>query len=232
MGGGQAIGRGEAQLHQHRAGRDLGRDRRGARLAAALRAARGLPPRHGADGRPVPHRRRRRAEGPDRGLDLGLGSWSGKLADRSHRHRRRSGTLGSVGDADGTARRDLATSVGRFPRPGEARHRHRLRKPGGLRLGAADGLGAGGRDQGCRRLQPGGAGRRADVRRCDGRRPQDPPRGEVVDGRRRHLQERDLPVSQAVAAGRRRRTLARRLCPPAARRRRRMGEAAGRPSSW
>ena len=35
----QDIGRGEAQLHQHRAGRDLGRDRRGARLAAALRAA-------------------------------------------------------------------------------------------------------------------------------------------------------------------------------------------------
>ncbi len=31
----------EAELHQHRAGRDLGRDRRGARLAASLRAPRG-----------------------------------------------------------------------------------------------------------------------------------------------------------------------------------------------
>ena len=31
----------------------------------------------------VPHRRRRRAEGPDRGLDLGLGPRPGELADRS-----------------------------------------------------------------------------------------------------------------------------------------------------
>ena len=131
-------------------------------------------------------------------------------------------------DADGTARRDLAASVRRFPRPGEARHRHRLRKPGGLRLGPAHGLRPGRRGQRGRRLQPGGASGRADVRRCDGRWPQDPPRGAVVDGRGRHLQERDLSVSQAVAADRRRRTLSCRLCPSAARRRRRMGEAAGR----
>ena len=90
------------------------------------------------------------------------------------------------------------------------------------------GSGAGGRGQGCRRLQPGGAGRRADVRRCDRGRPQDPPRRPAVDGRGRDLQERDLPLP---AACRRRRTVRRlsgRLCASAARRRRRMGEAAGR----
>ena len=64
------------------------------------------------------------------------------------------------------------------------------------------GSGAGGRDQGCRRLQPGGAGGRADVRRCDRGRPQDPPRRPAVDGRCRHLQERDLPLSPPAAAAR------------------------------
>ena len=40
-------------------------------------------------GRTVPHRRRRRAEGPHRGRRLGLGPRAGELARRSHRHRRR-----------------------------------------------------------------------------------------------------------------------------------------------
>ena len=95
----QSLGRGQADLHQHRAGRDLGRDRRGARLAASLRTARGLARRHGAAGRALPHRRRRRAEGPHRGLDLGLGPRPGELADRSPRHRwraRRGGDLGAA----------------------------------------------------------------------------------------------------------------------------------------
>ena len=92
MGGGAGLGRGEARLPQHDAGRDLGRDRRGAGLAAALRAPRALDSRHGARGRAVPDRRRRRAEGPDRGRCLGLGPRAGKLARRSHRDRGRART--------------------------------------------------------------------------------------------------------------------------------------------
>ena len=62
---------------------------RSAGLAAALRPARALDIRHGARGRAVPDRRRRRAEGPDRGRCLGLGSRAGKLARRSRRDRGR-----------------------------------------------------------------------------------------------------------------------------------------------
>ena len=79
VGGGAGHRRGQAQLQEQRAGRDLGRDRRGAGLAAALRAARGLADRHRAGGRTVPDRRRRRAEGPHRGRvwawGRGLESW-------------------------------------------------------------------------------------------------------------------------------------------------------------
>jgi predicted RNA-binding Zn-ribbon protein involved in translation (DUF1610 family) len=74
MGGGTGVGRGDQGVPQHDPRRDLGRDRRSARLAAALRPARALEIRHGACGRAVPDRRGRRAEGPDRGRCLGLGS--------------------------------------------------------------------------------------------------------------------------------------------------------------
>ena len=52
---------------------------------------------HGAEGRAVPDRRRRRAEGPHRGRRLGLGPRAGELARRSCRHRRRAGAPGEPG---------------------------------------------------------------------------------------------------------------------------------------
>ena len=91
VGGGAGVGRGDQGVPQHHPRRDLGRDRRGAGLAAALRPARALANGHRAGGRAVPDRRRRRAEGPHRGRCLGLGPRAGKLARRSRRHRGRAG---------------------------------------------------------------------------------------------------------------------------------------------
>ena len=48
-------------------------------------------------GRAVPDRRRRRAEGPHRGRRLGLGPRAGELARRSCRHRRRARACGDLG---------------------------------------------------------------------------------------------------------------------------------------
>ena len=79
-------------------------------------------------------------------IEVSIWAWGRGLESwlvRPCRHRRRPGTGPGLGDVDGTARRDLATSVRRFPRPGEARHRYRLRRPGGLRLGATDAAGRG-----------------------------------------------------------------------------------------
>ena len=56
------------------------------------------------------------------------------------------------------------------------------------------GLEPGAAGQGRRGVQPRSAGVGADARRRHRRRGQDPPRRPAVDGRRRHLQERDLPV--------------------------------------
>ena len=55
----------------------------------------------------VPDRRRRRAEGPDRGRCLGLGPRAGKLARRSRRHRGRARRSRLLAAADGPARPDM-----------------------------------------------------------------------------------------------------------------------------
>ena len=127
VGGRAGHRRGQAQLQERRAGPDLGRDRRGAGLAAALRAARDLADRHRAEGRAVPHRRRRRAEGPHRGRCLGLGSRARKLAGRSHRHRWRARARRDLGRAQPPARSNLAACARRAARPRQACDRHRLR---------------------------------------------------------------------------------------------------------
>ena len=121
VGGGAGLGRGDPGLPQHHPRRDLGRDRRGAGLEAALRPAGAA----GASGtvpkrRPVPDRRGRRAEGPHRGRRLGLGPRPGELARRSRRHRRRAGARRRAGT------RSPRCSVG----PGRTHAGHSCRSPG------------------------------------------------------------------------------------------------------
>jgi hypothetical protein len=105
-----------------------------------LRPARGWTPAR-CRGRAVPDRRRRRAEGPDRGRCLGLGPRAGKLARRSRRDRGRARRSGLRWAA-------LTALLGRTGRTrtaqhltliAPARHRHRLRGAGGLWLGRAPG---------------------------------------------------------------------------------------------
>ena len=108
MGSSPRVGRGDQGVPQHDPRRDMGRDRGSARLAAALRPARTLEIRHGASRRVVPDSRSRRAEGPDRGRCLGLGSRLGKLARRSRRHRGRARPARRLVGADRAAGQVLA----------------------------------------------------------------------------------------------------------------------------
>ena len=117
-------------------GRDLGRGRRGAGLAAPARTAGGLSDRHRARRRSAAGRRGRRAEGPHRSLDLGLRPRQGVLAGRAPgadgRHRPRRG----VETPGRAARRDLDPRLRGAVAARPFRARHRLRHPGGLRLRA------------------------------------------------------------------------------------------------
>jgi hypothetical protein len=100
--------RGDEDLRQHLARRDLDGIGRGAGLAPALRPPRALEARHGARGRADPDRGRRRAEGPHRGRRLGLGPRAGELARRTRGDRGRPGARGGLGGADRAAGADLA----------------------------------------------------------------------------------------------------------------------------
>ena len=108
LGGGPRFRRSDPRLSQHHPRRDLGRERRGAGLAAALRPPRALARGHGARRRAVPHRRRRYSEGPHRGRCLGLGPGPGELADRPHRHRGRARAHRALGRARPAALTGLA----------------------------------------------------------------------------------------------------------------------------
>ena len=57
---------------------------------------------------------------------MGLGPRLGKLAGRSHRHRRRPRSSGCVGGTDKAAGPDMAPSKRRAVAAGQAGHRHRL----------------------------------------------------------------------------------------------------------
>ena len=57
---------------------------------------------------------------------MGLGPGLGKLAGRSHRHRRRRGPSGRMGGTDKAAGPDMAPSKRRAVAVGQAGHRHRL----------------------------------------------------------------------------------------------------------
>ncbi len=191
--GGRDNRRGQAQFQERRARRDLDRDRRGAGLAAALRASRKLADRHGAARRSVPDRRRGRPEGPHRSRHLGLGSRPRKLARRSHCDRRRPGACRDLGCA--------ALLLGRtWPHAGgtqlglaklaidtgyEARR---------LCLGASHGARAGRADQRRRGLQPIRAGRWPNACRCDRGRQEAAPWCAALDHRGRDVQERDLSL--------------------------------------
>ena len=148
-------------------------------------------------GRSVPDRRRRRSEGPDRGFGLGLGARPRKLARRAPRHRGRTRARGELGRAQRLARPHLAACAWRAAWAREARDRHRLRDARGLCLGAQGRPCTGGSGQGRRGLQSGGAGHRADLRRCDRSGPQAAARRAALDDRSRDLQERDLSVPAA-----------------------------------
>ncbi len=100
--------RSDPRLSQHHPRRDLGRERRGAGLAAALRPPRALARGHGSRRRAVPDRRRRYSEGPHRGRCLGLGPGPGELADRPHRHRGRARAHRALGRARPAALTGLA----------------------------------------------------------------------------------------------------------------------------
>ena len=119
-----------------------------------------------------------------------------------------------------------------------ARHRHRLRGAGGLCLGAAAGVRAGGAGQGRRGLQPLEPGVGADLssmRPSGGKRLR---RGRAaLDGGGLDLQGRDLPLPAARPADRGGHGRRGRRSRPASVHlprlgRERMAEAARRPSSW
>jgi hypothetical protein len=57
---------------------------------------------------------------------MGLGPGLGKLAGRTHRHRRRPGPSGHMGGTDKAAGPDMAPSKRRAVAAGQAGHRHRL----------------------------------------------------------------------------------------------------------
>ena len=204
VGGGAGHRRGQAQLQEQRAGRDLGRDRRGAGLAAALRAPRGLADRHRAEWRTVPDRRRRRAEGPHRGRRLGLGPRARKLARRSHRHRRRA-----------RASRELGRAPASYSaRPGRMRTARSLAWPSSRSTPATSRPRStpGRADAGHAQVAPikgvEGFNRAAPVDRPDAcrrhrRRQEAAPRRAAVDDRGRDLQERDLSLPAPVGADRR-----------------------------
>jgi hypothetical protein len=152
--------RGNEDLRQHLARRDLDGDRRGAGLAATGGQAGGLEAWHRARWRADPDGWRRRAEGPDRGRHLGLGPRAGELARRPCRHRRRPRAPGGLGRAGGTARPNLAACRRRAAGDPADGDRHRLRGTDRLCLGAADRLGwlrAGGAGEGRRGVQAGRA---------------------------------------------------------------------------
>ena len=104
---GEQVSARHQDLQEHRARGDLGRGRGSPRVAAPPRAPRGLPDRHRPRGGLAAHRRGRRAEGPDRGLGLGLRAGQGQLArgapGADGRHRPGRGLAG----ARRTPRRDL-----------------------------------------------------------------------------------------------------------------------------
>jgi phage terminase large subunit GpA-like protein len=114
----------------------------------------------------------------------------------------------------------------------EARDRHRVRGARRLCLGSQGWSRPGRADQGYRRLQSRGAGRRSDARRCHGRRQEAAPWRAAVDDRGLDLQERDISLPASVGADRRGNgrgcEIPRGLRAPAARRRSGMGKAARR----
>ena len=232
----QGVGRGDPRLPQHLLGETWVETGEAPDWRRLYDRREQLAGRHGAEGRAVPDRRRRRAEGPHRGRRLGLGPRAGELARRSCRHRRRAGAPGELGRARRAARPDLAACPRRAAADRPARDRHRLRGAGGLCLGAAAGLRAGRADQGRRGLQPGEPGVGPDLRRRDGRRQAHPSRRPALDRGGLDLQGRDLPLPAARPADRRG-ARRRRIVPAgngasAGLGRERMAEAVRRPSSW
>ncbi len=145
---GVGIRSGDQDLPQHRARRDLGRGGRGTRLAAPAGASRGLSDRHRAGGWSAALRWRRRAEGPDRGVGLGVRARQGVMVggaprvDGRHRPRR------GVEATRGTGRRAVDACQRRIDAVGAPWARHRLRHAGSLRLRARQPRRAGDGSQG------------------------------------------------------------------------------------
>ncbi|NKF77583.1 hypothetical protein GO294_04872 [Ralstonia solanacearum] len=193
------LGGGDQDLPQHRTGRDLGRGGRGTGLATAAGAPRGLCHRHRTGRRPVALCRRRRTEGPHRGVDLGLrarqGSVAGGAPRADGRHRPRRG----VEAARRTGRRAVDARQRRNDAARAPGARYRLRHAGSLCL--------------CTRLrrcpcdgrQGHGTWRRADRHadggRCHPQRQEVAPRHQGVHGGGRH---RQAGVLQQPAQSRRR----------------------------
>ena len=196
-----------------------------------------LAGRHGAEGRAVPDRRRRRAEGPHRGRRLGLGPRAGELARRSCRHRGRARSKRRPGTT-------LAALLGRtWPHArGAELQIARLAIDTGYEAPAVY---AWARRQGFAQVAP--------VKGVEGFNRASPVSGptyvDATDGGKRHpsrraaldrggldLQGRDLPVPAARAAdgggARRRRIVPARHGASAGLGRERVAEAVRRPSSW